>query len=292
MHPQAASVPLAAGAEAGLAGEELLHGGLLEVALLGDEPVERGDERVDIRERGDDGALFGPSARAPKLAKRSLIYRSRFVVCFPATRKYRLAVEPADQNQIVWNYKSAASNYEYMGPADRCGLSGDRRERHPRPCHHRPVPRRPRGAHRGELHVLRLCAAAGLVSVDDLHRRHPQDRADAVSDKNRGGEWIRAEVDGPLAEATAADATEDTQPGLFGSAELPAELSTRTGRLARLEAALAEVEAQEAAARAETEERAAKARAAGRLRAANCGAANPKTLPPCSPGPRPTTPPH
>lgn len=110
--------------------------------------------------------------------------------------------------------------------------------------------------------VLRLCAAAGLVSVGTIAIDGTKIGADAALDKNRGGEWIRAEVAHILAEATAADAAEDTQPGLFGSDELPAELSTRTGRLARLKAALAEVEAQEAAARAETEERAAKARAA------------------------------
>ncbi len=34
--------------EAGLAGEELLHGGLFEVALLGDEPVQRTQQRIHI----------------------------------------------------------------------------------------------------------------------------------------------------------------------------------------------------------------------------------------------------
>ena len=42
--------PLAVEAgEAGLAGEELLHGGLFEVALLGDEPVQRGEQGVHVR---------------------------------------------------------------------------------------------------------------------------------------------------------------------------------------------------------------------------------------------------
>ena len=45
--------------QAGLAGEELLHGGLFEVALLGDELVELGEQRIHIRQRGGDGALFG-----------------------------------------------------------------------------------------------------------------------------------------------------------------------------------------------------------------------------------------
>ena len=45
--------------EAGLAGEELLHGGLFEVALLGDEPVQPAQQRIHIAQRLRDGALFG-----------------------------------------------------------------------------------------------------------------------------------------------------------------------------------------------------------------------------------------
>ena len=53
-------LPLAVEAgEAGLAGEELLHGGLFEVALLGDELVQRADQRIHIAQRLRDGALFG-----------------------------------------------------------------------------------------------------------------------------------------------------------------------------------------------------------------------------------------
>lgn len=44
--------------EAFLAGEELLHGGLFEVALLGDELVQRADQRIHIAQRPRDGALF------------------------------------------------------------------------------------------------------------------------------------------------------------------------------------------------------------------------------------------
>ena len=50
-------LPLKAG-KAGLAGEELLHGGLLEVALLGDEPVQPAKQRIHITQRSRDGALF------------------------------------------------------------------------------------------------------------------------------------------------------------------------------------------------------------------------------------------
>ena len=46
------SLPLAVEAgEAGLAGEELLHGGLFEVALLGDEPVQSAQQRIHIAQR-------------------------------------------------------------------------------------------------------------------------------------------------------------------------------------------------------------------------------------------------
>jgi hypothetical protein len=37
----------------------LLHGGLFEVALLGDEPVQPGEQRIHIAQRRRDGALFG-----------------------------------------------------------------------------------------------------------------------------------------------------------------------------------------------------------------------------------------
>jgi hypothetical protein len=64
-----------------------------------------------------------------------------------------------------------------------------------------------------------------------------------------------------LAEAAAADAAEDADPGLF-DAGIPEGLSTRSGRLARLTAAQAEIDAQDQAARAEAAERAEAARAA------------------------------
>ena len=58
--PNRLHLPLAVKAgEAGLAGEELLHGGLFEVALLGDEPVQRSQQRIHIAQRLRDGALFG-----------------------------------------------------------------------------------------------------------------------------------------------------------------------------------------------------------------------------------------
>ena len=61
--PQLRFPLLAEPRQAGLAGEELLHGGLFEVALLGDERVELSEQGIHIRQRGGDGALFGESRR-------------------------------------------------------------------------------------------------------------------------------------------------------------------------------------------------------------------------------------
>jgi transposase len=110
--------------------------------------------------------------------------------------------------------------------------------------------------------VLRLCAAAGLVSAGTIAIDGTKIGAAAALDANRQADWIRSEVARIVAEALAADAAEDAQVGLLGFEELPTELSTRDGRLARLRAALAQIEAVDTAARAEAERRAAKARAA------------------------------
>jgi transposase len=110
--------------------------------------------------------------------------------------------------------------------------------------------------------VLRLCAAAGLVSVGTIAIDGTKIGADAAIDKNRGAEWIRAEVARIVAEATATDADEDAQGGLFGLDGLPEGLSTRSGRLARLDAALARIDAEDAAAHAEAAARVGKAREA------------------------------
>ncbi|MGH8975964.1 MAG: transposase, partial [Acidimicrobiia bacterium] len=110
--------------------------------------------------------------------------------------------------------------------------------------------------------VLRLCAAAGLVSVGTIAIDGTKIGADAALDANRGAEWIRAEVERILGEAAAADTADDAQDSLFGGDDLPAALSTRTGRLARLTSALERIEAEDAAARVEADERAGKAREA------------------------------
>lgn len=64
-----------------------------------------------------------------------------------------------------------------------------------------------------------------------------------------------------LADARDTDQAEDQQPGLYATDELPEALSTSTGRLARLEQALALIEQQDAEAAQQAAQRAAKARA-------------------------------
>ncbi|MFU8842028.1 MAG: transposase [Nitriliruptoraceae bacterium] len=111
------------------------------------------------------------------------------------------------------------------------------------------------------VEVLRLCAAAGLVTVGTVAVDGTKIGSDAALDQNRSAEWIRREVEQILSEARQTDQDEDGQPSLYAADELPARLSSATGRLARLEEAAAVIKAQDAAEAAETEARAAKARA-------------------------------
>jgi transposase len=117
--------------------------------------------------------------------------------------------------------------------------------------------------------VLRLCAAAGLVSVGAVAIDGTKMAASASLKANRSRGAVEKELEGwrakaklVLAEARAIDAAEDTQAELFASDRLPADLSTTSGRRARLEAALELIEAEEAAGRAEAAEQAAQARRA------------------------------
>ena len=97
---------------------------------------------------------------------------------------------------------------------------------------------------------LRLCAAAGLCDLSVVALDGTKIAADASLARNRDGEWIRREV-AKLMALTG----EDAQPAADGTDALPglepvAEISSPAGRLARLQAALAVIEAQDAAAKA------------------------------------------
>ncbi len=123
-----------------------------------------------------------------------------------------------------------------------------------------------RARHEGALaeiftQVLALCAEAGLVSVGLVALDGTKVKANASKSANRSYAAISAEVERMLAEAAAADAEEDELLGDRRGDELPAELASRSSRLARLRAAKARLEADAAEQRAAYEARLA-ARAA------------------------------
>jgi transposase len=108
---------------------------------------------------------------------------------------------------------------------------------------------------------VRLCAAAGLCDLSVVALDGTKIAADASRARNRDADWIRREITKLLA-LTADDqpfAAADTD-GLVGI-EPACEISTATGRLARLQAALLVIKAEEEAVAAQAE-RSAQAAAA------------------------------
>jgi transposase len=107
---------------------------------------------------------------------------------------------------------------------------------------------------------LRLCAAAGLVDLSVVALDGTKVAADAALARNRDGEWIRREV-----MKLMAVTGEEQQPAPIDRAqaiaglEPVAEICSRSGRLARLRAALAVIETED---RIAVEESARQARVA------------------------------
>jgi hypothetical protein len=98
--------------------------------------------------------------------------------------------------------------------------------------------------------------------------------ADAALDRNRDADWIRREVSKLMA-ATAEEeqgASVDAAAGLPGL-EQAGEISGARGRVARLQAALAVIEAEDAAAAAEAAKTAQAATAEAEQGRASCGVA-------------------
>ena len=95
------------------------------------------------------------------------------------------------------------------------------------------------------IDVLELCAKAGLASLGTIAIDGTKIATDAALDVNRTESAIAAEVDPILAQAGSADQAEAPQPSLGG--ELPTELARPGSRLARLRAALGEIEEERAA---------------------------------------------
>lgn len=122
---------------------------------------------------------------------------------------------------------------------------------------------------------LRLCAAAGLVDLSVVALDGTKVAADASLGRNRDAEWIRREV-GKLMAATAEQEEQgvDAAAGLCG-VEQAGEISGARGRVARLQAALAVIEAEDAAAAREAA-RAASAAATAAERGRKLGGRKPK----------------
>ncbi len=96
------------------------------------------------------------------------------------------------------------------------------------------------------VEVLKLCGRAGragLASLGQIAIDGTKIGSDAALDRNRDAAWIRAEIDKILSEATETDAAEDAEARLFDTL-VDEPFRHRQDRLARLQAALAEAEAE------------------------------------------------
>jgi hypothetical protein len=113
---------------------------------------------------------------------------------------------------------------------------------------------------------LRLCAAAGLVRLGLVALDGTKVAANAADRANRTLAKVEDEVAQILREAAEADQAEDHEHGRARGDELPAELTSRTGRLARLRHAKAQLEAEAAERQRRYEQRVADLAAAARAR--------------------------
>jgi transposase len=94
--------------------------------------------------------------------------------------------------------------------------------------------------------VLRLAAEVGLLKVGLVALDSTRMKANASAGANRGADWIRHEVERIIAEARATDEEEDARLGEASPSDVPEELAEPNTRLARLLAAKARLEADEA----------------------------------------------
>jgi hypothetical protein len=113
---------------------------------------------------------------------------------------------------------------------------------------------------------LRLCAEAGLVRLGVIALDGTKVAANAADKANRTLAKLQAEVEQILAEAAEADQAEDRQHGLARGEELPAELASPAGRLARLRQAKARLEAEAAVRQRRYQQRVDQLAAAARAR--------------------------
>jgi transposase len=110
---------------------------------------------------------------------------------------------------------------------------------------------------------LKLCAAAGMVRLGLVALDGTKVEANAAASANRTHAHLQAQVAELLAQAAATDQAEDRQHGPARGDELPQVLAGRAERLARLQQAKAQLEAEAAARQQRVAELAAAARARG-----------------------------
>src|SRR6266508_2606964 len=113
---------------------------------------------------------------------------------------------------------------------------------------------------------LKLCAAAGLVRLGVVALDGTKVAANAAERANRTLDKLEAEVAEILRQAAEADQREDREHGDARGDELPAALASKTGRLARLRQAKAQLEAEAAARQRRYQQRVAELAAAARAR--------------------------
>jgi Transposase DDE domain/Transposase domain (DUF772) len=113
---------------------------------------------------------------------------------------------------------------------------------------------------------LTLCAAAGLVRLGVIALDGTKVAANAADRANRTLAKLQEEVAEILRQAAEADQAENRQHGALRGDELPAELASPTGRLARLQAAKARLKADAAQRQRRYQQRVAELAAAARAK--------------------------
>jgi transposase len=113
---------------------------------------------------------------------------------------------------------------------------------------------------------LRLCAEAGLVRLGPVALDGTKVAANAADTANRTLAKLEEEVAQILRQAAATDEREDREHGPAHGDELPAELASPSGRLARLRQAKARLEADAAERQRRYQQRVAELAAAARAR--------------------------
>jgi transposase len=113
---------------------------------------------------------------------------------------------------------------------------------------------------------LRLCAAAGLVRLGVIALDGTKVAANAADRANRTLVTLEEEVAAILQEAAETDQREDHQHGRARGDELPIELASSSGRLARLQIAKARLEAEAAQRQRRYQQRVAELAAAARAK--------------------------